>query len=234
MAQDVNVETFGEVQNVSSVEEASQLIGTPVRLPTELEGQPELQVQPAGRVTFNLNVARIQGILDEIGRTDIQLPEGLDGAVITIDIPAGLNARYGNCQYSTSNDPDNPQPSRTRNCTNFVQIGSPTITAPPGLDVEKIGEAYLQILGMSSDEASHFAQNIDWTTTFVVPLPSSGVDYKDVDVDGVTGTLVQNPGSGYYKSYDLLWIKDGVVYALNGRGADATAAKALLVANSLK
>ena len=234
MTQDVKHETFGEVQTVSSAEEASQLLGIPVRLPSELQGQPVLQVQPASRVTFTLNSERIQAILNEIGRSDIQLPKGLDGAVVTIDIPAGLNAMYGDCSSNQGVDPDMPQPMRGRNCTTYVQIPSPTISAPPGLDVEKIGEAYLQILGMSSEDASHFAKNIDWTTTFVVPLPSSGVDYQDVSVDGVTGTIVQNSRSGSYKSYDLLWIKDGVIYALNGRGADATFDRALQVANSLK
>jgi len=234
MSQDVKHETFGEVQTVSSAEEASQLIGMPVRLPSDLQGQPVLQVQPASRVTFTLNSERIQAILNEIGRSDIQLPKGLDGTVVTIDIPAGLNAMYGDCSPGQGGDPDMPQPMSGRNCTTYVQIASPTISAPPGLDVEKIGEAYLQILGMSSEDASHFAKNIDWTTTFVVPLPSSGVDYQDVNVDGVTGTIVQNPGSGSYKSYDMLWIKDGVVYALHGQGVDATIARGLQVANSLK
>lgn len=235
MSQDVKHETFGKVQTVSSAEEASQLLGMPVRLPSELQGQPVvLQVQPASRVTFTLNSERIQAILNEIGRSDIQLPQGLDGAVVTIDIPAGLNATYGGCSPVQDGDPDMPQPMRGRNCTTYIQIDSPTISAPPGLDVQKIGEAYLQVLGMSSQEASHFAENIDWTTTFVIPLPSSGVDYQDVNVDGVTGTIVQNPGSGAYKAYDMLWIKDGVVYALHGQGSDATIAQGLQVANSLK
>jgi len=234
MTQDVKHETFGEVQTVSSAEEASQLLGIPVRLPSELQGQPVLQVQPASRVTFTLNSERIQAILNEIGRSDIQLPKGLDGAVVTIDIPAGLNAMYGSCKPVQGVDPDMPQPMSGRNCTTYVQIASPTISAPPGLDVEKIGEAYLQILGMSSEDASHFAKNIDWTTTFVVPLPASEVDYQDVNVDGVTGTIVQNSRSGAYKSYNMVWIKDGVVYALNGSGVDATFDRALQVANSLK
>ena len=68
----------------------------------------------------------------------------------------------------------------------------------------------------------------------MVPLPSSGVDYQDVNVDGVNGTIVQNQGNGARKSYDMLWIKDGVVYALHGQGADATIARGLQVANSLK
>ena len=235
MSQDVKHETFGKVQTVSSAEEASQLLGIPVRLPSELQGQPVvLQVQPASRVTFTLNSERIQAILNEIGRSDIQLPQGLDGAVVTIDIPTGLNASYGECSKVQGSDPDMPQLMTGNNCTNYVQIGSPTISAPPGLDVQKIGEAYLQVLGMSSEDASHFAENIDWTTTFVVPLPSSGVDYQDVNVDGVNGTIVQNQGNGARKSYDMLWIKDGVVYALHGQGADATIARGLQVANSLK
>lgn len=234
LSKDVKHETFGEVQTVSSAQEASQLIGMPVRLPSDLQGQPVLQVQPASKVTFTINSERIQAILNEIGRSDIQLPPGINGAQVTIDIPAGLSATYGDCKPVHSGDPDNPQPMGGRNCTTYIQIASPTISAPPGLDVEKIGEAYLQVLGMSSEEASHFAKNIDWTTTFVVPLPSSGMNYQDVNIDGVTGTIVQNSGSSSYQSYDMVWIKDGVIFALHGQGADATMAKALQVANSLK
>lgn len=234
LSQDVKHETFGEVQTVSSAQEASQLIGMPVRLPSDLQGQPVLQVQPASKVTFTVNSEHIQAILNEIGRSDIQLPPGINGAEVTVDIPAGLSAMYGDCKPVQSSNPDNPQIMSRRNCTTYIQIASPTISAPPGLDVEKIGEAYLQILGMSSEEASHFAQNIDWTTTFVVPLPSSGMNYQDVNIDGVTGTIVQNSGSSSNQSYDMVWIKDSVVYALHGQGADATMTKALQVANSLK
>jgi hypothetical protein len=51
-----------------------------------------------------------------------------------------------------------------------------------------------------------------------------------VQVDGVTGTLIE-----YYRygdqAYMLVWVKDGIVYALSGPGE---ADQALQIAASLK
>jgi hypothetical protein len=87
------------------------------------------------------------------------------------------------------------------------------------LDVQQLGAAYLQFLGMSAEEAQHFAGNIDWASTFVIPLPSGEATYREVPVDGVTGTLIQH-GSGQYL---LVWIKDGIVYGLSGAGDSSVA-----------
>jgi hypothetical protein len=63
---------------------------------------------------------------------------------------------------------------------------------------------------MDPEEAASFARNVDWTTTFVIPIPRYGVEYQEIAVDGVTGVLIEN--------YDamLLWVKDGVIYSING------------------
>jgi hypothetical protein len=86
---------------------------------------------------------------------------------------------------------------------------------------------------MSAEEAARFSQHVDWTTTLVVPLPpSANLGYRDVPVDGVTGTLIRPPEhSRYAEEYLLAWVKDGVVYALHGTGE---VEQALEIANSLQ
>jgi hypothetical protein len=81
---------------------------------------------------------------------------------------------------------------------------------------------------MSPEEAASFAENVDWTTTLVVPVPRYGTNYQEVAVDGVTGALIQQAGDNEYL---LFWVKDGMVYALSGPG-DSQAA--LEIGNSLK
>ena len=81
---------------------------------------------------------------------------------------------------------------------------------------------------MSPEEAASFAENVDWTTTLVVPVPRYGTTYQEVVVDGVTGALIQQAGDFEYM---LFWVKDGMVYALNGPG---NAQMALEIGNSLK
>jgi hypothetical protein len=99
------------------------------------------------------------------------------------------------------------------------------------LDLSLIGQAYLQLLGMSQEQAAHFANNVDWTTTFVIPIPTGSAHYSDVVVDGVPGTLIEQDNQSPDPQYMLLWIKDGIVYALTGPGDANTA---LLIGNSLK
>jgi hypothetical protein len=237
MSQDVQFDKQGEVQQVASAQEASDLAGFAVRLPADISGEQKLAVQPGGGISMKVNLQHVRALLDEIGRSDIQLPAALDGATVSVDVPKGVVAMYGSCQFDaeaarqTGQDPDNPQEFLGRNCTTLVQLPSPSVEAPPGLDMNKIGEAYLQVMGLSPEEAAHFAQNVDWTSTFVIPIPRYGTTYREVQVDGVTATLIERRQEGHPRQYMLMWVKDGMVYALTGPGQ---VDNALTIANSLQ
>jgi hypothetical protein len=105
-----------------------------------------------------------------------------------------------------------------------MQVPSPAVSAPPDLDLTQVGEAYLQLFGMGAEEAASFARTVNWTTTFVVPLPRYGADYEEVQVDGVNGTLIYDYGIAN-EYYTLIWVKDGFIYALNGWGGRSAAMK---------
>ncbi len=237
LSQDVRFEEFGEPQEVSSVADASELSGIPVRLPTAIEGEMGLLVTPAARATFNIDLQHVQVLLGEIGYSDVQFPPELDGAVVTVDLPNGVTAAFGECEFDSQAareegyDPDDPDTPRLPRCTTLVQIPSPSISAPPGLDVSGIGQAFLQILGMSAEDAARFSENIDWTTTLVVPIPINGTQYQEVPVDGVTGTLILQEMDDQPLQYLLMWVKGGIVYALTGPGSSTTA---LTIADSLE
>lgn len=233
-SQDVQFQDTGETQVVASAVEAGNLAGIKVRLPEGIQEQPTLAVQPGSSANLIVNVAHARALLAEIGRGDIQVPNGLDGTSISIQIPTGVMATYGECEFDTEAmrqagyDPDDQSIPRLPKCTTLMQLPSPTISAPPGLDLQKIGEAYLQIMGMSQVEAEQFARNVDWSTTFVIPIPRYASDYREIGVDGVTGTLILHHEAGQYL---LMWVKDGIVYALTGPGNENTA---LEIASSLK
>jgi hypothetical protein len=231
MSNDVHIQERGEPQEVSSPEEASALAGIPIRLPTQIEGQETLEVLPGGDVTFNIDLEQIRTVLRDIGRADIKLPDSLDGATVFVDIQAGVQAKYGECEFDLEEDLENHQTLRGLDCTTFLQIPSPTVSAPPGLDIVQIGEAFLQVTGMSPEEAADFARSVDWTTTLIIPVPRYGSEHEEVQVDGVIGTLIQQYGYKMDDSYLLIWVKDGILHALSGPG-DSTAA--LEIASSLK
>ena len=231
MSNDVHIQERGEPQEVSSPEEASALAGIPIRLPTQIEGQETLEVLPGGDVTFNVDLEQIRTVLRDIGRADIELPDSLDGATVFVDIQAGVQAKYSECEFDLEEDLESHQPARGLDCTTFLQIPSPTVSAPQGLDIVQIGEAFLQVTGMSPEEAADFARSVDWTTTLIIPVPRYGSEHEEVQVDGVTGTLIQQFGYKMDDSYLLIWVKDGILHALSGPG-DSTAA--LEIASSLK
>jgi hypothetical protein len=208
-----------------------------VRLPQNIQSAGELKVQPGGKARFNVDYQQIRAILDEIGRSDIELPAGLDGAEVSLEISKAVAAFYGDCQADLQAarqhgyDPDNASLPRLPNCTTLVQMPSPSISAPAGLDLASIGEAFLQLMGMTQDEAQSFSRNVDWTTTFVLPIPRYGTSYQDVQVDGVTGTLIEQKQSDYLPQYMLVWVRAGILYALAGPGGEA---EALEIANNLR
>lgn len=236
LSNQVQIEELGEPQEVSSLEEASSLAGIPVRLPAA-RGEPQgLLVQPGAKASLEVDLALAQAVLSEMGQADLQLPANLDGATITIEVPAGVAASYGECNFDVQAaresgfDPDNPE-AALRDCTTLVQMPSPTISAPPGLDIARIGEVFLQLTGMSPEEAAQFSQTVDWTTTLVIPIPERGTTYQDVSVDGAAGTLITHRGQNYSQEYLLVWVKNGIVYALSGPG---NGDEGLAIANSLQ
>ena len=233
-AEDMQITTQGEMKVVESVAEAGSLAGIPVRLPTDVQGKLTLEVQPPTQMTFRVHLSRIQTILDEFGLTEINLPTDIDGAVVTADISGAVYATYGDCSIPQGDkpggfDPDDPATYPQLNCTQLIQMASPEVTAPPEVDLQQIGQIYLQLLGMDNEEATRFSQNIDWSTTLVLPLPMDGYEYSQVPIHGVTGTLISSTGENNH-SFTLLWVADGITFMLIGNGGTATA---LAIANSI-
>ena len=83
-----------------------------------------------------------------------------------------------------------------------------------------------------AEEAEKFSETVDWTTTLILPIPRYNVQYQYVDVDGVTGTLIQERLSRPDPKYMLIWVKDNIVYVLTGRGDGEV--RGIPIADSLK
>lgn len=229
LAEDVQVEEYGEMQEVSSKEEAAGLAGFEVRLPAPAPGDQQLIVQPGGRVSLLVDLPKVQALLDELGITELRLPAELDGAQVSMDLPVAVAAAYGTCEVTpemmreAGEDPDRRPVVDLSECVTLTQFPSPEISAPPGLDIARIGQAFLQVLGMTPEEAAQFSQTVDWTTTLVIPVPRYGTEYQEVSVDGVSGTLIMQSERSELPHYLLVWIKNGIVYALAGPGDAQTA-----------
>lgn len=222
-----------KAQTVDSAAKATLLAGFTVRLPTSRSDIAQIIVQDSAAFQFTVNRARAQTLMDEMGYSRLQLPASLDGALIKAKIPAGVSAAYGQCP-KLGEEPSAPRgsPARTMlNCTILAQIPSPTVDTPPNLNVQELAVIGLQVAGMKLDEARAFAQTVDWTSTLVVPVPRNSASSKQVQVDGVSGYLIQRPLDDA-PQYALIWVKNGIVYAIGGLGNDT--ATAMQMGNSLK
>jgi hypothetical protein len=104
------------------------------------------------------------------------------------------------------------------------------VNAPADLDIEALARIGLEFTGMSAEEAAAFTRSVDWTSTLVVPIPRNAAMYRQLEVDGVTGTLIQRPADDA-PQFALLWVKDGIVYAISGLGTNYQ--QAIDMANSL-
>jgi hypothetical protein len=236
---------------VASVAEAGQRTGIPVRLPSAAKSTPRLVVEDGVNATVKVDLARVRAILELAGRSDIKLPDALDGANVEFNIPPSVLAEY-DCGSGVQTGPTEPMPKldasgdamRRRSalmpspgaaCVRLVQLASPTVNAPKGVDISQVGEALLQLLGLSPQEAKHFAQTIDWSSTLVIPLPTDAASFRDVTVDGAPGVLIQSnsrlSGGPNTAHYTLFWAKGGTVYSLSGSGDPASGVG---LANSLR
>lgn len=224
----------GEPAAAASAEEASQLAGFNVRIPA---GRTPSQINVTDDAAFSITLdrAKAQALLDEAGRSDLVLPDSVDGAEISVQIPASVSVAYGTCPRPGSDVPGNTEQSTTESrypdCVILAQIPSPSVNAPADLDVEALARIGLEFTGMSPEEAAELTSTVNWTSTLLVPIPRNAALHEQVSVDGVTGTLIQRSSDSERPQFVLLWVKDGIIYAISGLGSDAD--QAIEMANSL-
>jgi hypothetical protein len=220
----------GTPVDAADAAQASQMTGFNVRLPKDLT-VARISVQNASGFIATVDRQKTQAILDEAGRKDLVLPESIDGAQITVDIPANARAYFGTCPEADTEQIQDREPRQYPDCTVLAEVPSPIVQAPDNLDISQLAQIALQFGGMSPQQAADYAKTVDWTSSLVIPIPKNASSYEQVQVDGVTGTLIQRPADDA-PQYVLVWIKDGIIYAISSLGTDTQ--RALDMANSLQ
>jgi hypothetical protein len=193
---------------------AGQAAGVDVRVPTWVPPEWTLAdtvvtAEHAARVTAN--TAKLQSVLDALALDDVRLPDGLDGQVATVRLPAVVALTYR----------DGPRALR------LFEARSAEISFPAGFEVPALAQAALRILGLGRDEAYRMAYAIDWRNTLVVPVPVDAASFRQVNVAGADGLLIERARGGCV----LLWSANGQMYALS---APLGAAALLEIAQSLQ
>lgn len=201
------LEDPGSPEVVADAEAASAAAGFSLLMPTWLPNKTELaDICVRGRASARLTIdaGRVQTLLDTLGVADARLPEGVDGAVVTVTTSPAVMVRY----------------ARGSSEILYTQAEAPVVSLPSGLDLASLGELALRAAGMEEDEARLFARKVDWRSTLLVPVPAVGGHFRDVEVRGQRGLVVthkKDGGKGPRHSI-LLWVEGNRVFALTGKG----------------
>lgn len=201
----------GELQQVGSLNEAAANTGLAGIKTVPGLGEPqEIYVADGGDGRFHVNLEGARAIVQAAGADPLLLPESLDGAVVNVVVFPGVQQVWDNG-------------------VTLMETPSPVVQYPEDVDPTVLGEALLQLLGMNPAEAARLAQNIDWTSTLLLPIPQDFASFNEVTVNGVSG-LALNAAGG--EGSALFWQKADVVYLLVGQ--DMAAADLVELANSIE
>src|SRR6267143_4773211 len=225
-------------QPASDVSAATQLAGFPVQLLGNRKDPPKLVVAGAHAINLTVDRTRLQAIFNEAGHPDLVVPQSLDGAAVSVQMPRAAEVQYGTCPTPTtatnaiaSNVTGSPAASTEfSDCLRLREGSTPTVNVPPGLDIQHLAEIGLEVAGMNSTQSHDFLQTVDWKSPLSMPVPRFLRSYQAVKVKGAQGTLLTLAGRRG-PGYTLIWAKNGMVYSLVGFG-DST--EAVDLASSLK
>lgn len=210
----------GEPAQVDSPSAAASAAGFPVKTLDSLGTPSNIRVRDEAAFHIQLDRDRILALLEAAGRSDIAVPNNVDGSIIAVHIPKAVDMAYGQCSGTNR-----------EGCIHFTQVPSPVISVPPTLDIASLAESALQVAGMTAAEAHSFCQSVDWSSTLLIPIPKSGSTSRAVSIMGVNGTLVEAAANGRHPNvYALVWVKDRRIFSISGAGDSS---QALAAAESL-
>ncbi len=105
--------------------QASQLAGFTVRVPQGMTPS-RLSVENAAAFTLKVDVAKVQALLNESGRSDLVLPTSINGENVSVNIPASVSVAFGTC-------PDPAAPDTVRlNSRRICRTALPGLRHPGG------------------------------------------------------------------------------------------------------
>jgi len=178
-------------------------VETPSFLPRGL-ALDTVTVSGEGRALLGVSTARLRELLAALDLRDVDVPEGLDGQDLAIHMYPVVAQRY-----------------RAENARlTLVQSRSPEVSLPAGVDLARLAELGLRVLGLDPAEARRIAQTVDWRSTLLVPVPANASSFRSVTVRGEPGLLITTTrpveGGRRRAGSVVLWTEGDRVFALEG------------------
>jgi len=162
----------------------------------------------------------LQDVMDTLSITDLSIPDGLDGQIVTVRVPPSVVVKY----------------EQGPRVTRFYQARTPQVSMPASVDLAALGEIGLRIIGLSAHDANQFSRAIDWQTTLLVPVPPMVSSFKQVDINGHSGVSLERwvpspTATNRTAVHVVLWAADGRVFGIE---STQRAEDVVLMANSVR
>jgi hypothetical protein len=191
----------GPPVSVASLDQAATAAGMTLALPQWLpENTQVLETSVMGErvVRVTANGQRLQQVMDALGINDLTVPEGLDGQIVSVRVPPVVMIRY---EHGSR---------RTR----LFQARTPQLTLPNNINVRALGEIGLRILGVAPTEAKQIAQAMDWHTTLILPVPPNVSSFRQVNIGGHLGVLIQHQPPNQSPTSTIVWSTSDRVFVM--------------------
>ena len=200
----------GPSQRFGSIEAATPAAGFTPERPAMLPRRMQLDsvvVAGEARERVTVDTKPLRDLMEAFDVRDLTVPAGLDGQQVSIHLPRIVVQKYRNDRGGRAS---------------FIQANSPEVSLPPGVDLARLGEIGLRLLGLKPGEANRLAHTIDWRSTLLVPVASNATTFQQIDVNGARGVYLETTGT-HSKGHEderpggaVLWSRNEHVYALVG------------------
>lgn len=188
---------------MSSVDGAGSSAGFTVSQPAFLPDGATLDqilLSGASAVRTTIDVTILQDVLQALAINDVEVPPEVNGQTMTLNVSPIVQLSYA---------------VGTR-WAHLLQALPPQVEMPASLDLERLGEIALRILGMPPTDAHTFAQEIDWHTTLLLPIPPNATRFQQVDINGHPGVQVETETPSGARRTLIFWSTGDRVFVLEG------------------
>ncbi|MBO7747725.1 hypothetical protein I8J29_26400 [Paenibacillus sp. MWE-103] len=202
--QQLDMSRYGEIehsgdgkQRAVGAAEAETLAGRPLK---QLPGADlkAIAYMPQQQLTFKLHPKEINKLIAMLGGKT-EFPAAIDDEAIKLTVPG-----------SFSMDIRDPKTGDTSK--HLMQLPSPSLDVPSGVDVDRIRQAVLDLPVLPDDLRTKLAAIGDWRTTLPVPtIEGEGDKLHTVTIGGHDAIVSTN---GHERM--LIWLENDWMYVLGG------------------
>lgn len=209
-----------ELQSVADAQaaavQAHLRVLQPAALPATVTGSPGFAVLSQGSGSFTFSAARARATAQREGKPLPAMPANIDGSSLYLTIGPAVIESFG------AGATEGQMPSLV-----IAQAWVPTVQST-GVSVRQLEDYLLAQPGISPQLAAQIRAIGDPSQTLPIPIPVSLATSHPVRVQGVQGLAI---GDATGLGSAVVWVKDGVVYAVGGT---LTEDQVLQVANALR